>query len=239
MLALTVDAGSSCLREHDWSRMRKTMPAICGIALALCFLSPAIFPSETPASAAGRTRTVVFLGDSLTAGLGVQPSEAFPTLIAGKIRAAGLPFEVENAGLSGDTSAGGLRRIEWLLQRPIDVLVIELGGNDGLRGLPVDSLKGNLQAIIDKTKAKNPTVKILIAGMQMPPNFGGDYAAKFARLYAELAQANKAVLIPFLLEGVGGDRDLNQQDMIHPSAAGHRVVAEVVWRTLEPILRAI
>ena len=149
-----------------------------------------------------------------------------------------MPFEVENAGLSGDTSAGGLRRIEWLLQRPIDVLVIGLGGNDGLRGLPVNSLKANLQAIIDKAKAKNPAVKIVIAGMQMPPNFGADYAAEFARIYAEVAQANNAVLIPFLLEGVGGHRELNQPDLIHPSAAGHRVVAEVVWRTLEPILRA-
>lgn len=218
--------------------MRKTMPAICGIALALCFVSPAIFSNEPPPSAASGTKTVVFLGDSLTAGLGVQSSEAFPALIARKIRSAGLPFEVENAGLSGDTSAGGLRRIEWLLQRPIDVLVIELGGNDGLRGLPVNSLKANLQAIIDKAKAKNPAVKIVIAGMRMPPNLGGDYAAEFARVYPEVARANNAVLIPFLLEGVGGDRDLNQPDMIHPSAAGHRIVAEVVWRTLEPILRA-
>ena len=214
------------------------MPAICGFALALCVFSPAIFSAETPAPAASRTKTVVFLGDSLTAGLGVQPSEAFPALIAAKIRAAGLPFEVENAGLSGDTSAGGLRRLEWLLQRPIDVLVIELGANDGLRGLAVNSLKENLQAIIDKAKAKNPAVKIVIAGMQMPPNLGGDYAAEFAKVYAEIAHTNNAALIPFLLEGVGGDRDLNQPDLIHPSAAGHRVVAEVVWRTLEPILRA-
>jgi acyl-CoA thioesterase-1 len=218
--------------------MWKTMPAICGFALALCFFSTAVYSAETPAPAASRTKTVVFLGDSLTAGLGVQPSEAFPALIAGKIRANGLPFEVENAGLSGDTSAGGLRRLEWLLQRPIDVLVIELGANDGLRGLAVNSLKANLQAIIDKAKAKNPAVKILIAGMQMPPNLGGEYAAEFAKVYAEVAHANNAALIPFLLEGVGGDRDLNQPDLIHPSAAGHRVVAEVVWRTLEPILRA-
>jgi acyl-CoA thioesterase-1 len=214
--------------------MRKTMPAICGIALALCFFSRAIFAqASTPASA----KALVFLGDSLTAGLGVQPSEAFPALIAEKIRAAGVPFQVENAGLSGDTSAGALRRMEWLLQRPIDVLLIELGGNDGLRGLPVKSLKTNLQAIIDKAKAKNPAVKIVIAGMQIPPNLGADYAADFARVYAQLARENNAVLIPFLLEGVGGHRDLNQQDMIHPTAAGHRIVAELVWRTLEPILR--
>jgi len=214
--------------------MRKTMPAICGIALALCFFSQAIFAQASTQSA---KKNLVFLGDSLTAGLGVQRNEAFPALIAEKIRAAGLPFEIENAGLSGDTSAGALRRIDWLLQRPIDLLVIELGGNDGLRGLPIKELKANLQAIIDKARAKNPAVKIVIAGMQIPPNFGADYAASFEKIFAELARENKAVLIPFLLEGVGGHRDLNQQDMIHPTAAGHRIVADLVWRTLEPILR--
>jgi acyl-CoA thioesterase-1 len=238
MLSLTVDAGSSCLREHDSPRMRKTMPAICGIALSLCFFSRTI-PAQTspPAPAAAPTRTIVFLGDSLTAGLGLQPSEAFPALIAEKIRASGLPFQIQNAGLSGDTSAGALRRTDWLLQRPIDVLVIELGGNDGLRGLPVKSLKANLQAIIDKVKAKNPALKIVIAGMQIPPNLGANYAANFQRVYAELARENNAVLIPFLLEGVGGQRALNQQDLIHPTAAGHRIIADLVWRTLEPILR--
>jgi len=218
--------------------MRKTMPAICGIALCLCLFSPTIFSETTaPTPAATSARTVVFLGDSLTAGLGLPPTEAFPALIAEKIRVAGLPFQVENAGLSGDTSAGALRRTDWLLQRPIDVLVIELGGNDGLRGLPVKSLKANLQSIIDKVKAKNPAVKIVIAGMQIPPNLGADYSANFAKLYAELARENNAVLIPFLLEGVGGHQDLNQRDMIHPTAAGHRIIADLVWRTLEPILR--
>lgn len=214
------------------------MPAICGIALCLCLFSPTNFgETATPTPAAPAGKTVVFLGDSLTAGFGLPPGEAFPALIGEKIRAAGLPFQVENAGLSGDTSAAALRRTDWLLQRPIDVLVIELGGNDGLRGLPVKSLKANLQAIIDKVKAKNPSVKIVIAGMQIPPNLGADYAASFAKLYAELAQENNAVLIPFLLEGVGGHRDLNQPDMIHPTAAGHRIIADLVWRTLEPILR--
>jgi acyl-CoA thioesterase-1 len=214
--------------------MRKTMPAFFGIALGLWVFSPALWAqTATPSS----KKTIVFLGDSLAAGLGVQPAEAFPALIAEKIRAAGLPFEVENAGLSGDTSAGGLRRIEWLLQRPIDVLVLELGGNDGLRGQQLKSLKGNLQAIIDKTKAKNPQIKIVVAGMQVPPNLGAEYASGFERVFAELAKENNAVLIPFLLEGVGGNRELNQQDLIHPSAAGHRIIAELVWRTLEPILR--
>jgi acyl-CoA thioesterase-1 len=214
--------------------MNKTMPAFFGIALSVCvFLPELLAQTATPEP----PKTVVFLGDSLTAGLGVQNAEAFPALIAEKIRAAGLPFEVENAGLSGDTSAGGLRRIDWLLQRRIDVLVLELGANDGLRGLQLKSLKANLQAIIDKTKAKNPQVKIVLAGMQVPPNLGAEYAAGFEQVFTELARENNAVLIPFLLEGVGGHRDLNQQDLIHPSAAGHRIVADLVWRTLEPILR--
>jgi acyl-CoA thioesterase I len=214
------------------------MPAICGIALALCFFSEALpAQTSTPGPAATSTKTIVFLGDSLTAGLGLSPSEAFPALIAEKIRAAGLPFQVENAGLSGDTSAGALRRTDWMLQRPIDVLVIALGGNDGLRGLPVKSLKANLQAIIDKAKTKNPAVKIVIAGMQIPPNMGAAYAEEFAKVYADLARENSAALIPFLLEGVGGNRDLNQPDLIHPTAAGDRVIADLVWRTLEPILR--
>jgi len=216
------------------AKRNKTMPAIFAIALGLSFFFgglPDARAAETP------KKSLVFLGDSLTAGFGVERSEAFPSLIAEKIRAAGLPFEVENAGLSGDTSAGGLRRIDWLLQRPIDVLVVELGANDGLRGLDLKSMKANLQAIIDKAKAKNPAVKIVLAGMQVPPNLGAEYASGFQRVFNELARENNAVLIPFLLEGVGGHRELNQADLIHPNPAGHRIVADLVWRTLEPILR--
>lgn len=214
------------------------MPAIFAIALGVSIFSTAIF-AETPVPSAppAPTKTVVFLGDSLTAGLGVQPTEAFPALVGEKIRAAGLPYQVENAGLSGDTSAGGLRRIDWLLQRRIDLLVIELGANDGLRGLDLKSMKANLQAIIEKTKAKNPQVKVVLAGMQVPPNLGAEYTAGFQRVFNELARENNATLIPFLLEGVGGHRELNQQDLIHPSPAGHRIIADLVWRTLEPILR--
>ncbi|MFN2622709.1 MAG: arylesterase [Chthoniobacterales bacterium] len=212
------------------------MPAIFAIALGVSlFLSGGGLPdaraAETP------TKLLVFVGDSLTAGFGVEPTEAFPALVAEKIRAAGLPFAVQNAGLSGDTSAGGLRRIDWLLQRPIDVLVIELGANDGLRGLDLKSMKANLQAIIDKAKAKNPAVKIVLAGMQVPPNLGPEYAGGFQRVFVELARENNATLIPFLLEGVGGRRELNQADLIHPNPAGHRIIADLVWRTLEPILR--
>ena len=217
-------------------KMKQTMPAIFAIAFGVCVFPAPIF-AETPKAPVIAPKTVVFLGDSLTAGLGVQSTEAFPALVAEKIRAAGLPFEVENAGLSGDTSAGGLRRIDWLLQRRIDLLVLELGANDGLRGLDLKSMKTNLQAIIDKTKAKNPQVKVVLAGMQVPPNLGAEYASGFERVFNELARENNATLIPFLLEGVGGHRELNQQDLIHPSPAGHRIIADLVWRTLEPILR--
>jgi acyl-CoA thioesterase-1 len=190
------------------------------------------------ASTAAAEKNVVFLGDSLSAGYGVEPEQSFPSLVAQKIRDANLPYAVENAGVSGDTTAGGLRRVDWLLQKNIDVLVLELGGNDGLRGLPVEAMKMNLQAIIAKVRAKNPEAKIVIAGMQIPPNLGADYSTRFRDAFQQLAAENHAALIPFLLERVGGLRNLNQPDMIHPNAAGHRIVAENVWRTLEPILRA-
>lgn len=206
--------------------------AFC-LGLSICFGQPPAAP--TPAAVA--KKTVVFLGDSLTAGLGVGQDRAFPALIAEKIRAADLPFEVVNAGVSGDTSADGLHRLDWLLQRKMDVLVIALGANDGLRGLPAATLAENLQAMIDKAKNKNPRLRIVIAGMQMPPNLGADYAAKFERVFAGVAQKNNAALIPFLLDGVGGHRELNQADQIHPTAAGHKIIAETVWRALEPILR--
>ena len=200
---------------------------ISGIALVLALFVSA---QTTP-------KTIVFLGDSLTAGYGVKSNESFPALIADKIRTANLPYEVQNAGLSGDTTAGGLRRTDWLLQRNVAVLLIELGGNDGLRGLPIAALKSNIQAIIDKVRAKNPEVKIVIAGMRIPPNIGADYARDFEAVFPELAQKNHATLIPFLLEGVGGMREFNQADSIHPTAEGHRTIAETVWKTLEPLLK--
>lgn len=180
--------------------------------------------------------TILFLGDSLTAGLGVAETEAYPALIEQKVKEKNLPFTVINAGISGDTTAGGLARLDWVLQKKIDVLVLALGANDGLRGLPVAQTKANLQAIFDRVKAKNPGVKIVIAGMQIPPNMGGEYGTAFRAIFPELARANQAALVPFLLEGVGGNDGLNQVDHIHPTAAGHRVLAENVWRLLEPLL---
>lgn len=219
--------------------MRKLTPIVCGALLPILFGSTSVLAQGSALDTSTATKkTIVFLGDSLSAGTGVKPQEAFPAIVEEKIRANGLPFEVVNAGLGGDTTAGGLRRIDWLLQREIDVLVLELGGNDGLRGLPVANIKANLQAMIAKARAKNPAVKIVVAGMQMPPNLGGDYAEQFRKVFFEVAQENDAVMIPFLLEGVGGTRELNQADMIHPNPRGHQIVADVVWKTLEPLLRA-
>ncbi len=187
------------------------------------------------------THNILFFGDSLTAGYGLEnaPAEAFPSLIGRKLKDAGLPFTSVNAGLSGDTTAGGLRRIDWLLQRPVDILVLELGGNDGLRGLPTTETARNLQAIIDKTRARYPDVRIIVAGMKMPPNFGADYVARFEAVFPAVTNANPgATLLPFILDGVGGIAQYNQRDQIHPTAEGHRIIAELVWRTLEPICRA-
>ncbi len=201
---------------------------------ALCVLLLAVW---RPAQGASPRAAVVVLGDSLAAGLGVDPSQAFPALLQQKIDAAGLNATVVNAGVSGDTSADGLNRINWLLKRRIDVLILELGGNDGLRGLSVAATELNLQTIIDNTIRKYPSARIIIAGMQMPPNMGEDYTAAFRRLYPDLAAKNHAALIPFLLEGVAGNPELNQSDHIHPTAEGHKIVAETVWKTLEPVLR--
>jgi acyl-CoA thioesterase-1 len=181
-------------------------------------------------------KTVVVLGDSLAAGYGVDYSEAFPELLQQRIDAAGWPYTMVNAGVSGDTSADGLGRLDWLLRRRIDVLILELGGNDGLRGIPVATTETNLQSILDRVKARYPQARIIVAGMQMPPNLGEEYMNAFRRLYGDLASKNHAALIPFLLEGVGGKPELNQADHIHPTAAGHKIVAENVWKVLKPVL---
>lgn len=189
--------------------------------------------------AAPSPRIVLFLGDSITAGYGIDPSQAYPALIQEKINTLGWNVKVVNAGQSGDTSAGGLSRLDWLLQNPIDVLVLELGGNDGLRGLPVEMTEKNLQAIIDRVKARYPNVRIIVAGMKIPPNMGQRYARQFEEIFLRLAKENHAALIPFVLEGVGGVRELNLPDGIHPTAKGHQVVAANVWKILEPVLKSL
>lgn len=183
------------------------------------------------------TKTIVFFGNSLTAGYGIEPSQAFPALIQNRIDSLNLPYKVVNAGVSGETSAGGNSRIDWILRQPLDVFVLELGANDGLRGVPVAETRKNLQSIIDKVKTKYPGAKLVLAGMQIPPNMGQKYAADFRSLYPELAKKNNMALIPFLLEGVGGEATLNLQDGIHPTPEGHRILAENVWSVIEPLLR--
>jgi acyl-CoA thioesterase I len=178
------------------------------------------------------SKTILFFGDSLTAGYGLSPEEAFPALVEKKLVKNGKPSKVVNAGLSGETSAGGLSRIDWILRQPVDIFVLELGANDGLRGLPPDQTQKNLQAIIDKVKAKYPKVKIVLAGMMVPPNMGQDYTTKFRKIFPEIAKKNNATLIPFLLEDVAGDEKLNQADGIHPNVEGHRIVADNVYKVI-------
>ncbi len=187
--------------------------------------------------AEGEGKTILILGDSLTAGYGLDPAQAYPAVLEEKIRDTGLEWQVINAGVSGDTSAGGLRRIGWLLRRNVDILVLELGANDGLRGIQLDVTKGNLQQVIDRTRKAHPDVEIVIVGMMVPPNLGPDYSTQFRELFVELAEENQAELVPFLLEGVAGRPELNLPDGIHPTAEGHRIIADTVWKTLLPLLR--
>lgn len=182
-------------------------------------------------------KTILIFGDSITAGYGVEPDQAFPAHIQQKIDSLGLSYEVLNGGLSGETSAGGLRRISWVLQRDVDIMILELGGNDGLRGIDLSSTKDNLQQIVDKALAKYPDMEIIIAGMQVPPNLGIEYTKEFREIFPTLAKENDLQLIPFILEKVGGIAELNLPDQIHPNAEGHKLVAETVWETLYPILK--
>ncbi|MFT4604934.1 MAG: acyl-CoA thioesterase-1 [Rhodothermales bacterium] len=196
--------------------------------------------AETAAEeAAPSGPTVLFLGDSITAGLGLEPEQAFPAILDARLDSMGVDAILVNAGLSGETSAGGLRRVDWLLQRPVDVLVLELGGNDGLRGVDLQSTRSNLQGIVDQVRAKNPKTVLVVAGMMIPPNLGPDYTKSFAAMYPELAASNDAILIPFLLDGIGGMESLMQRDQIHPNAAGHRAVADLVEPYLIQALRAV
>lgn len=189
-------------------------------------------------AAENHLKTVVFFGDSLTAGYGLEDpaTEAYPARIEEKIADAHLPYRVVNAGLSGETTAGGLRRVDWILRQPIDIFVLALGGNDGLRGIEPAVTRTNLQGIIDRVRAKDPAATVIIAGMMIPPSMGQDYAREFAAIYPELAKENHLPFIPFLLDGVGGSEELNQADRIHPTARGHAILAETVWKVLRPLL---
>jgi acyl-CoA thioesterase-1 len=179
---------------------------------------------------------VLFLGTSLTAGYGLEPDQAYPALLQRKIDSLGLGWRAVNAGLSGETSAGALRRLDWLLQGPIRIVVVETGANDGLRGLDLDSTRANLEAILTKVRGYDTTITIVLAGMEVPPNLGPRYAAQFRGLFRDLARRRALLLIPFLLQGVGGIDTLNQADGIHPTPRGQEIVAENVWRVVRPLL---
>ena len=211
-----------------------------------CRPSTSSSPAPPPSAAAGRTAlprgvapeapAVVFLGDSLTAGYGLDPDRAYPALIQRKIDEAGLRYRVVNAGVSGETSAGARRRVEWLLAQPVAVLVVETGGNDGLRGQDPSATAENIQAIIDRARRPPSPAKIVLVGMESLPNYGADYARRFHGIYPQLAKKNGVVLIPFLLDGVAGVPSLNQADGIHPTAEGQQKLAETVWKALQPLL---
>lgn len=197
-------------------------------------------PSTTTAKATAPTptpvatrRRIVALGDSLTAGLGLSPDQAYPALLQQRLKSEGLDFEVVNAGVSGDTSAGGLQRLDWALQGDVRILIVALGGNDGLRGLPADALKKNLSEIVERAQARN--VRVILAGMEAPPNYGRDYIVSFHKVYPAVAAHYKIPFVPFLLQNVAGSSELNQPDGIHPTAAGARIVADNVWAVLKPL----
>lgn len=202
--------------------------------------------SVTTSSAPGATRasaspkvTVLFFGTSLTAGYGLDPSQAFPVLVAKKAAAEGIPLTAINAGLSGETSAGALRRIEWTLQRPVDVVVLETGANDALRALDANALKANLTGIVAKIRKAQPKATIVLAVMEAPPNFGARYTSSFREAYSTVAKTQGLTLMPFLLDKVAGKPELNQDDGLHPNVAGERIVADNVWRALKPIVEEI
>jgi acyl-CoA thioesterase-1 len=197
---------------------------------------PSPSPSAAPAPSAV-SPVVLFLGTSLTAGQGLDPEQAYPALIQKKIDAAGLGYRVVNAGLGGDTSADALGRLDWLLRQKVDVLVVETGANDALRGQDPAATRENIRAILARAREHSPPPRLVLVGMEAPRNLGDDYVRRFRAIYPELARESGAALVPFLLEGVGGVASLNQADGIHPTAAGHERMAETVWRVLEPVLR--
>ncbi|MFL5618042.1 MAG: arylesterase [Gemmatimonadaceae bacterium] len=198
--------------------------------------SPVPIADTTPATTPDDRRTILFLGTSLTAGLGLEPDSAYPQQIQRKIDARRLPYQVVNAGASGETSAGLLRRLDWVLRRPADVIVVETGANDGLRGLPVSATRATIGEVLSRIRRERPNAAIVLVQMEAPPNLGQEYTSAFRAMFAELAHEHGATLMPFLLEGVAGESRLNQGDGMHPNNAGERIVADNVWRALEPLL---
>lgn len=225
-----------CFSTQAAARVFRRLSALPSRCFAFVFLLSFVVTS-LPAAAV--PKTIVFFGDSLTAGYGLDDpgTDSFPARIESKIREAHLPYQVVNAGLSGETSAGGLRRVDWVLRQSIDIFVLELGANDGLRGIEPAVTKSNLQAIVDRVRQKSARTQIVVVGMNMPPSMGDAYVRDFAAVFPAIAEKNKTALVPFLLAGVGGNSELNQGDQIHPTAAGHAVLADNVWAVLRPMLK--
>jgi len=220
----------------------KPVLAALALAAAACGAKPeppatsTAAANATPATATTPASTqprIVALGDSLTAGLGLAPDQAYPALLQARLKSAGLDYEVINAGVSGDTSAGGLERLEWALQGNVKILIVALGGNDALRGLPADALAANLSQIIERARARQ--IRVILAGMEAPPNYGRDYIVSFHKVYPALAEKYQVAFVPFLLQNVAGLAELNQADGIHPTPAGARIVADNVWAVLKPL----
>ncbi len=191
---------------------------------------------DTPVTTESTEKLILFFGDSLTAGYGLELEEAFPALIQNRLDSLGLNYTVINSGLSGETTSGGRNRLDWVLNQKVDVFVLELGANDGLRGIPLTETRSNLQAMIDLVRKKNADTQIVLAGMQIPPNMGPEYTTEFRKIFPELAEANQIALIPFLLEGVAGIPELNLEDGIHPTPEGHQIMRDNVWAVLQQIV---
>ena len=226
MLAVTLLSPVTGCSQPDAAPSRSTPPAAAAEPSA-----PQ--PAQPATSTASRPR-IVFLGDSLTAGLGLDPQQSIPALFQAQLDAEGYAYEVVNAGVSGDTSAGGLRRLDWSLDGPVQLLVVELGANDGLRGLPVADLKRNLQQVI--TQAKSRGITVVLTGMEAPPNYGAAYTSEFRQAFKDVAREQRVHFIPFFLEGVAGDPGLNQADGIHPNPSGARIVERALWKAIQPLL---
>jgi acyl-CoA thioesterase-1 len=216
-------------------RQSRTATLLAGISLVLTAPSALAAPHDS-----SQMKRILVLGDSLSAGFGLSSRQAYPTLLSERLRDADLTnFEITNASQSGGTTAGGLQRLPAHLKHKIDIFILELGINDAFRGVPIPEIRNNLQAIIDLVKARYPNARIIIAGMQLPNFTADDYVFAFGQLYADLAAKNNAALVPYLLQGVGGDPNLNQPDRVHPNAAGQKILAENVWRVLEPVAREV
>jgi len=202
--------------------------------------SVTVTPIENEVAATSSKKTILCFGDSITAGYGLEDSDdAFPSLLQNKLDSLELDYVVINSGLSGETTAGGKNRIKWVLNKDIDIFLLELGANDGLRGIPLTETRANLQVIIDEVRDKNPTTTIILAGMELPPNMGKVYTSEFRSVFSDVARENNLKFIPFILENVGGIAELNQRDGIHPTVEGHKIIANTVWNVLENMVNPL